>query len=152
MQQAKRNLSSSFRYVPVKRTSTGYSDSPESGGKIRKGTFFFDPNSDIVMPENITAKQLKNVADRNGGKIYNAHIGTTCHQCRYCECFAFDNYINVSYYCLTLESAELNEIILQLRQSYLLKHKHLAVNSLENRHGARKPIVQYIYCIYCPAH
>ena len=52
-----------------------------SGGR-RKGNLSFDPNVNIIMPEDITSSDLRNVAERNGGKVYNAHIGTTCHQCR----------------------------------------------------------------------
>ena len=41
-----------------------------------------DPNSSVLMPEEITDKMLERVIDRFGDKIYNQSIGTTCHQCR----------------------------------------------------------------------
>lgn len=58
------------------------SEGTGSGGR-RKGNLSFDPNVNIVMPEDITPAALRNVAERSGGKVYNAHIGTTCHQCRF---------------------------------------------------------------------
>lgn len=79
MRQASRNLSSSFTFSPVKRTSTGGN---EGTGTSRRGNNTFDPNVNILMPEDISKEDLDNVADRSGGKIYNAHVGTTCHQCR----------------------------------------------------------------------
>ncbi|XP_053643543.1 cell division cycle-associated protein 7-like isoform X2 [Cherax quadricarinatus] len=79
MQRITRNLSSSFTLSPVKRTSTGSADNSGSG---RRTNSIFDPNVNITMPEDITQADLRNVADRSGGKIYNTSIGTTCHQCR----------------------------------------------------------------------
>ncbi|XP_027220298.1 cell division cycle-associated protein 7 [Penaeus vannamei] len=79
MRQASRNLSSSFTFSPVKRTSTGGN---EGTGTSKRGNNTFDPNVNILMPEDISKADLDNVADRSGGKIYNAHVGTTCHQCR----------------------------------------------------------------------
>ncbi|KAG7172698.1 cell division cycle-associated protein 7-like [Homarus americanus] len=80
MRRATRDLSSSFSLSPVKRTSIGSSNSGRKGRGRTNCTF--DPNVNTVMPENITSKDLRNVSDRSGTKIYNASIGTTCHQCR----------------------------------------------------------------------
>lgn len=69
----------------ARRSSTGSTRGSEgSGGGRRRGggNLTFDPNVNIQMPEDISASALRNVADRSGGKTYNAHIGTTCHQCR----------------------------------------------------------------------
>ncbi len=41
----------------------------------------FNPNDDILMPEDITDEMMDNVADRVLEKIYSQN-GTTCHQCR----------------------------------------------------------------------
>ncbi|XP_063848239.1 cell division cycle-associated protein 7-like [Scylla paramamosain] len=57
------------------------SEGTERGGR-RKGNLSFDPNVNIVMPKDITPQALRNVAERSGRKVYNAYIGTTCHQCR----------------------------------------------------------------------
>ena len=56
--------------------------SSEGSSGRRKGNLSFDPNVDIVMPEDITAAALRNVAERSGGKVYSPDTGTTCHQCR----------------------------------------------------------------------
>lgn len=74
------------------RVSSGGSQGSEglgsgTGGHSgrRKGNLSFDPNVNILMPEDITPKALRNVAERSGGKVYNAFTGTTCHQCRCVE-------------------------------------------------------------------
>ncbi|KAK7073489.1 Cell division cycle-associated protein 7, partial [Halocaridina rubra] len=74
MKQASRNLSSAFELSPVKRQS--------SDRLGRSGAGVFDPNVNIVMPEDITERDIRNIADRSGTKIYNQSVGTTCHQCR----------------------------------------------------------------------
>ncbi|XP_071527384.1 uncharacterized protein [Panulirus ornatus] len=85
-----RDLSSSFTFSPVKQTTNekfspvkritfGSSDCHTS---VRRGNSIFDPNVNMVMPEDITPSDLRNVADHSGRKIYNTSIGTTCHQCR----------------------------------------------------------------------
>ncbi|XP_068208183.1 cell division cycle-associated protein 7-like [Palaemon carinicauda] len=78
IKEASRNLSSSFHYSPVKRMSLEGTRNPIP----RKGNSQFDPNVNITMPEDITEKDLRNIADRSGTKIYNQSSGTTCHQCR----------------------------------------------------------------------
>ncbi|MPC23689.1 Cell division cycle-associated 7-like protein [Portunus trituberculatus] len=65
----------------VRQQSRRSSEGAGSGGR-RKGNLSFDPNVNIVMPEDITPAALRNVAERSGGKVYNAYVGTTCHQCR----------------------------------------------------------------------
>lgn len=78
IKEASRNLSSSFTWSPVKRSSVDGSGSSSS----RKGNSIFDPNVNIAMPKDITEKDLRLIADRSGNKIYNQSVGTTCHQCR----------------------------------------------------------------------
>lgn len=86
-----RDLSSSFTFSPVKQTASGKcspvkqnsTGSSDVHTGVRRGNSIFDPNVNIVMPEDITSSDLRNVAEHSGRKIYNASIGTTCHQCRY---------------------------------------------------------------------
>ncbi len=44
-------------------------------------TWCFNPNQDILAPEDVTDEMLDNVADYVSEKIYSQD-GTTCHQCR----------------------------------------------------------------------
>merc|ERR1719315_39865 len=60
---------SGFSTSPVKRRESG----PRKGG--------FDPNENVLMPEDITPSMLRNVAETSQ-KVYNQSIGSTCHQCR----------------------------------------------------------------------
>ncbi|XP_064102432.1 cell division cycle-associated protein 7-like [Macrobrachium nipponense] len=78
IKEASRNLYSSFTVSPVKRTSL----EGTRNHSLKKGNIQFDPNVNIVMPEDVTEKDLRNIAERSGTKIYNQSIGTTCHQCR----------------------------------------------------------------------
>jgi len=56
---------------PVKRRDSG----------ARRAGNGFDPNENIIMPEDITPSMLRNVAETSQ-KVYNTSTGTTCHQCR----------------------------------------------------------------------
>ena len=70
--RSSRFSSSNFNYTsPVKRSK---------GGEKSNHTIF-DPNSNILRPEDITQSMINNIAERSGGKTYSAN-GTTCHQCR----------------------------------------------------------------------
>lgn len=37
----------------------------------------------VLSPEEVTEDDIKNVAQKSGGKIYSSERGTCCHQCRY---------------------------------------------------------------------
>ena len=64
------NVDSSFEGLPRKRRKS----MPSLGAR-------FDPNIDILQPEDITEEMLDNVATPSIGKIRHED-GTTCHQCR----------------------------------------------------------------------
>ncbi|PSN48267.1 Cell division cycle-associated 7-like protein, partial [Blattella germanica] len=36
----------------------------------------------VLSPEEVTEEDIKNVAQKSGGKIYSSEHGTCCHQCR----------------------------------------------------------------------
>ena len=63
-------VDSSFEGLPCKRRKS----MPSLGAR-------FDPNIDILQPEDITVEMLDNVATPSIGKIRHED-GTTCHQCR----------------------------------------------------------------------
>ena len=42
----------------------------------------FNPNVDVLTPEQITDEMLENVADKVSEKVYDAENGSSCHQCR----------------------------------------------------------------------
>ena len=63
-------VDSSFEGLPRKRRKS----MPSLGAR-------FDPNIDILQPEDITEEMLDNVATPSIGKIRHED-GTTCHQCR----------------------------------------------------------------------
>ncbi|CAL4106862.1 unnamed protein product, partial [Meganyctiphanes norvegica] len=73
--KGRRNLGEEFsgfsNTSPVKRRDSG----------ARRHTTGFDPNENIVMPEDVTSNMIRNVADTSA-KVYNTSTGTTCHQCR----------------------------------------------------------------------
>jgi hypothetical protein len=39
----------------------------------------------VLSPEEVTEDDIKNVAQKSGGKIYSSEHGTCCHQCRYSD-------------------------------------------------------------------
>ncbi|XP_076058043.1 uncharacterized protein LOC143035205 [Oratosquilla oratoria] len=75
------NLSSAFTSCSSssRRNSLGGGGGGGGGGVYKNS---IDPNVNIVMPEDVTQRDLDNIADRSGNKVYNSSIGTTCHQCR----------------------------------------------------------------------
>lgn len=56
---------------PTKRRDSG----------ARRAGNGFDPNVDIVQPEDVSSNMIRNVAETSS-KVYNQSSGTTCHQCR----------------------------------------------------------------------
>ena len=36
----------------------------------------------VLSPEEVTEEDIRNVAQRSGGKTYSKELGTSCHQCR----------------------------------------------------------------------
>ncbi len=42
----------------------------------------YNPNTDIIQPEDVTEKMLDNVCNFVSEKVYDSSKGTTCHQCR----------------------------------------------------------------------
>ncbi len=84
------SYASSERSTPKKwREEDEYSDgdsdeenyAPQRQRRSAPRMWLFDPNDDILMPEDVTDEMLENVADRSSEKIYSER-GTTCHQCR----------------------------------------------------------------------
>jgi hypothetical protein len=39
----------------------------------------------VLSPEEVTENDIRNVAQKSGGKIYSSEHGTCCHQCRYLD-------------------------------------------------------------------
>lgn len=73
--KGRRNLDEEFTGFastsPTKRRDSG----------ARRAGNGFDPNVNIVQPEDVSSNMLRNVAETSQ-KVYNTSTGTTCHQCR----------------------------------------------------------------------
>jgi len=41
-----------------------------------------DPNTELLMPKDVTPSMIAKIAYKGAGKKYNQNIGTSCHQCR----------------------------------------------------------------------
>jgi len=58
-----------------------YVELPSKRRRSAPHTWAFNPNENILQPEDITEAMLNNVYE-GGSKVYRTSHGTTCHQCR----------------------------------------------------------------------